>query len=391
MKFWLLAWLLAAASVTAADTVSPQVFSALKAAEEALNANRPADSLNRLEAVKANAKPGTEQALVAAYLAYAYLALGRHAEAAEAAQAALKTASLAEELRPKLLLVLGQAQLKRERFAEAAQALEQALVENQDPEMMYLAAYASYRLGQFDRAALLLRRAIAASRTAKEEWYRLLLTCYLEGKDYAEAERIIQQLIARQPQNRELWQQWLALSLKRGHTQPALAAMVLAWYAGQLSQEQLLDLARLYAALGIPEKAARLIAAWHRQKRLPETQDSLRLEAELWLAARERRQALAGLERLASLSGRGGDFLAAARIAAELEAWQDTARLARQALKAGLSEPGEAQLWLGIAAYHLGDSTTAETSLTQLQSSRRLGPYARHWLGCLKTKRRTCR
>lgn len=387
MKGWLIAWLVLAASVAAAEKISPEVFNALKAAEAQLNADRPADALNRLEAVKPTAKPGTEQALVSAYSAYAYLALGRYAEAADAAQAALKTASLPEELRPKLLFVLGQAQLQRERFAEAAEALEQA---DQDPQILYLAAYARYRLYQFERAALLLRRAIDASSTVQDEWYRLLLACYLEGKNYAEAEQLIRRLIARQPQNRELWQQWLALNLERGRTQEALAAMVLAWHAGQLDAEQFLHLARLHAASGLPERAARLIQQWRGQKRLPETLDTLHLEAELWLAARERKKALPVLEQVAQKSSQGSDWLAAARIAAELELWQETAQFAQKALKSDLADPAEAELWLGIAAYHRQDTETAKAALTHAQRSPRLGPYARHWLDCLKGRRRGC-
>lgn len=385
MRLWLLTWLLVAFGATGAEKVSPEVFRTLKTVQEQLNAGRPAESLSLIERVQASS--AVERALLSAYASYAYLALSRYQEAAEAAQEALASSELPKELRPKLQGVLGQAQLQRERFQEAANALEAA---DSEPQMRYLAAYARYRLRQYEQAAKILESLIASSPNPPKDWQQLLLACYLEGSRYDQASDILAKQLAIQPQNADLWQKWLALKLQTRRPQEALAAMVLAWHAGQLEAEQFLELARLYAASGIPEKAARLIEAWRRQKRLPQTEDNLHLETELWLMARERQKALSVLEQIASSSGKGSDWLAAARIAAELESWQDTARLARLALQAGLSDPSEAELWLGIAAYHLGDSTAAKSALTRIQHSHRLGPHARHWLGCLDKPRR-CR
>lgn len=386
MRPWLLTWLLAIAfGATGAEKVSPEVFRTLKTVQEQLNAGRPTESLHLIERVQAGS--AVERALLAAYASYAYLALRRYQEAAEAAQEALGHPELPKELRPKLQSVLGQAQLQRERFQEAAQALEAA---GSEPQTRYLAAYAYYRLRQYEQAAKILESLLASSPTPLKDWQQLLLACYLEGGRYDQASNMLAEQLERQPQNADLWQQWLALKLRSRQLHEALAAMVLAWHAGQLDSKRFLDLARLYAASGIPEKAARLLASWRQEKRLPEAQDALHLEAELWLAARERQQALAVLEHIASLSGKGSDWLAAARIAAEIQSWQKAAQLAQKALQAGLSEPAEAELWLGIAAYHLGDLTTAESALTRIQHSRRLGPHARHWLDCLDKPRR-CR
>ncbi len=392
MRGWLLIWLLVAVSATAVERVSPEGLTALKAAKEQLDANHPASALKLLEAIRAKAKSGAEQALIAAYSAYAYLALGRAFEAAEAAQTALEAVSLPEALRPELLIVLGQAQLQRARFQEAAVAFEQALAAGKAaPEVYYLAAYARYRLRQFERAIAWLNQALAGSKQP-DEWYQLLLACYVESRKFQEATQTLAKLVERDPDNHDLWQQWLALALAAKNPQQALAATVLAWHAGKLAPDRFLDLARLYAAAGLPEKAARLIAAWRKQGILPETLDALRLEADLWLLARERQAALPVLEQIAHKSGQGSDWLAAMRVAAELEAWPKTVQLAQRALASKLANPAEAELWLGIAAYHLQDTQTAEAALSRVQDSRRLGSYARHWLGCLNTRRqRPCR
>jgi tetratricopeptide (TPR) repeat protein len=384
MRAWLFSLVLILMSAAGADKISPEVFRALKDAEHHLNANHPEESLKRLQAVSSTAKSGLEQSLLAAYSSYAYLSLARYQEAAQAAQKALTSPELPGELRPKLKAVLGQALLELKRFQEAAGALEAA---GNEPEILYLAAYARYRLGQYERAAKILEQPVTHPPS---DWQNLLLACYIQSQNFARALELIERELSRQPNNTDLWRQWLGLKLKSGRPQEALAAMVLAWHAGKLQASEFLDLARLYAAAGFPEKAARLIETWHSENRLPQTQETLRLEAELWLMARERQKALTVLERIASLSGKGSDWLAACRIAAELESWQEAFRLAQQALKAGLSDPSEAELWLGIAAYHLNDSATAKSALTRVQHSR-LKPHAHYWLGCLHSKRRACR
>ncbi len=383
MRAWLLSLVLLLLSAQGAEKISPEVFRALKDAEHHLNANHPEESLKRLTEVSPKAKSGLEQSLIAAYSSYAYLSLARYQDAVQSAQKALTSPELPGGLSPKLKVVLGQALLQLERFQAAAEALEAAGTE---PEILYLAAYARYRLGQYERAAKLLEQPVT---NPPADWHNLLLACYIQGQNFARASELLAKQLAHQPNNSDLWQQWLGLKLKNRRPQEALAAMVIAWHAGKLSTSQLLDLAHLYAASGIPEKAARLIETWRSENRLPQTQETLRLEAELWLMARERQKALAVLERIASLSGKGSDWLAACRTAAELELWQDTARLAQQALK-GLSDPSEAELWLGIAAYHLGDVATAKTAFTRIQHSR-LKPHAHYWLGCLQAKRRACR
>ncbi|MFN3919008.1 MAG: tetratricopeptide repeat protein [Methylohalobius sp.] len=385
MRLWLLTWLAVSLGATGAEKVSPEVFRTLKTVQEQLNSGRPAESLSLIERIQA--KSPTEKALLSAYASYAYLALSRYQEAAEAAQEALVSPELPKELRPKLQGVLGQAQLQRERFQEAAQALEAA---DSEPQLRYLAAYAYYRLRQYEQAAKILESLLASSPTPPKDWQQLLLACYIEGGRYDQASNMLAKQLVSQPHNADLWQQWLALKLRSRQPHEALAAMVLAWHAGQLDSKRFLDLARLYAASGIPEKAARLLASWRQEKRLPEAQDALPLEAALWLAARERQKALSVLEHIASLTGKGSDWLAAARIAAEIQSWQKTAQLAQKALQAGLSDPAEAELWLGIAAYHLGDLTTAKNALTRIQHSHRLAPHARYWLACLDKMRR-CR
>ncbi len=367
----------------AAATVSPAFHDALAEVQRQQAQGHYGASLQRLQRLRRQARSGLERALVQTYLAYAYLGLDRLDRAAAAARQALKRPELPAGLRHPIALLLGQIELQRERPDQALRWLEQALQERPDPQTRYLLAYAHYRLGHYRQAIAQLRQALKTHPDAPEDWRRLLLACYLEAKRYGEAETLLRALLRRHPGDAALWQRLAALAIARGRDHQALAALVLAWHAGDLSRDTLLAIVRLHARVGIPEKAARLVRRWRREGRLDDDLRTLRLEAGLWLAARERERALPVLERIARRSGQGKDWLAAARTAAELEDWRAVRRAARQALRTGIAEAAEAHLWLGVAAYHLGDAATARKALTRARRSNKTTRLAAYWLGCV--------
>jgi len=367
----------------AAATVPPVFHDALAEVQRQQAQGHYGASLQRLQRLRRQARSGLERALVQTYLAYAYLGLERLDRAAATARQALKQPELPAGLRHPLKLLLGQIELQRDQPAQALRWLEQALRERPDSQTRYLLAYAHYRLGHYRQAIAQLRQALKAHPDAPEDWHRLLLACYLEAKRYGEAEILLRSLLRRHPGDAALWRQLAALAVARGRDHQALAALVLAWHAGDLSRDTLLAIVRLHARVGIPEKAARLVRRWRQAGRLGDDLSTLRLEADLWLAARERERALPVLERIAHRSGQGPDWLVAARTAAELEDWRVVRRAARRALRAGTAEAAEAHLWLGVAAYHLGDAATARKALVRARRSNKTARLAAYWLGCV--------
>ncbi|BCX81234.1 hypothetical protein MIT9_P0812 [Methylomarinovum caldicuralii] len=386
-RVWLLLFLWLGAAQAA--TVSPTLYRGLQQVEKLQQQGDYAASLERLRKLERQAGNGLERALVQTYLAYAELGLNHLDKAAAAARRALESPDLPGDLRPQLMLLLGQIELQRRRFRQAAAWLEKALtaMEKPDPQVLYLAAYARYRVKNYSSAIGHLRRALKLRAQAPEDWYRLLLACYLESKRYREAETALKALLQRHPGDTALWRQLTALYLTENQIHRALAALVLAWHAGDLKRQTLMEIVQLHAHLGIPEKAARLLRQWREEKRLPDDLKTLSLEAQLWLAARERDRAATVYATLAQRYGRGEDWLALARIELERERWPAALTAAEHALQAGVN-PAEAHLLAGIAALRAGRHSLAVRHLRAASRHRKLARQARYWLRCARRERR---
>ncbi len=288
MRSWILLVVLWAGPALA-GAVDPGFYHRLHQVERWQQAGDYRKAIARLRRLQTQARSGLERALVQTYRAYAWLGLDRLDDAAGAARAALAYPKLPKDLRVSLYRLLGQVEIQRGRFREAAIWLARYLnaTKTPEPQFRYLAAYAEYRLGRYRRAIAQLRAALQARPNPPDAWYQLLLACYLETRQYHRAETVFRDLLRRHPGKVRWWRQLAVLYLQQERYHHALAALVLAWHAGRLPRQELLAIVHLYAQVGIPEKAARLVRRWRREGKLPDDAKTRKLEAALWRAARE--------------------------------------------------------------------------------------------------------
>lgn len=373
----------------AGEAVSPRFYHHLQKVEKLQRMGHYAQSLEQLQSLAKQAGNPLEHALVEIYLAHAYVALNRLPQASQAARRALQNSALPDKMRPNLLQVLGQIELQKGDFRQAARYLEQSLtlVETPSAEILYLAGYAHYRLAQWPSAIGHLRQALRLKTPPPEEWLQLLVACYLESKNWGEAEKLLKSLIMDRFHDQKFWQQLAGLYLAQDRIHPALAVMVLAYHTGRMTQKSLLEMARLYAHAGVPEKAARLFEKWFKEGVLPPSLKNLRLQSRLWIMARERQQAVEAQRQVVKLRGDGGEWLILAQLYMELEDWRKAQDSARQALRAGVKNPAQAQLLLGVAAYRSGNRKAARQALVKAKGYPPLKSQADYWLQCLEGSR----
>ncbi len=297
MRSWILLLILWCGPALA-GAVDPGFYHRLRQVERWQQAGDYRKAIARLRRLQT--RNGLERALVQSYLAYAWLGLDQFDNAAEAARAALAYPKLPRDLQVSLYRLLGQIEIQRGRFREAAAWLKRYLNATKTPEpgARYLAAYVDYRLGRYRPAIAHLRAALQVRPNPPDAWYQLLLACYLESGQYRRAEAVFRDLLRRHPGKVQWWRQLAALYLQQERYHHALAALVLAWHAGRLPRQELLAIVHLYAQVGIPEKAARLVRRWRREGKLPNDAKTRKLEAALWRAAREWDEARAVLARL---------------------------------------------------------------------------------------------
>ncbi|MBE0488519.1 MAG: hypothetical protein IBX53_05525 [Halomonas sp.] len=290
----------------AADLWARALYLQLAAGAEA-RAGRPAAAAERLR--EARETPGVEAAQRDRWQheeARLRLAAGQHERGADL---------LADWLARHPGDVEGHWRLARslanmERWEMAADAIDRALAVTPDPEASQRAlANAVYR------------------RAGREEKALALSIAGLEG--------------SRDP---EAWREAAALAQRQGQPGHAVAIWETGWRRGVLSGEaDLHRLVALHLAGGTPARAAEHLEAGLARGQLEESEENLRLLAQAWEAARDRKRALAAWEALAQRTDNGEDWLHLGQLA---HAWGQ-APLAERALRAA-RERGqeEAERWL---------------------------------------------
>jgi predicted negative regulator of RcsB-dependent stress response len=118
-----------------------------------------------------------------------------------------------------------------------------------------------------------------------------------------------------------------------------------------------------------------------REGHVPETAEIWRLLADAWVAARNRDKAERPLERAAAHASDGQLYLRLAHVQIEREEWTAARKSLTHALeKGGLSDPGNAQLLLGIASASDSDWKGARKAFEAAAGYEGTASAAKQWL-----------
>jgi tetratricopeptide (TPR) repeat protein len=132
---------------------------------------------------------------------------------------------------------------------------------------------------------------------------------------------------------------------------------------------------------GVPYRAALIFEKEMAENRFQEDAEALELLSIAWVLAREPARAMQPLSRAAELAATGNLYLQLAQIHVLDEEWEKAVAVLRKALaKGGLTEPGQAQLLLGIAYYNEHQLTEARSWFARAQQSGATRKQAETWL-----------
>ena len=227
----------------------------------------------------------------------------------------------AEDFALPLRLMLGQALLMLDDYPQGLQQLEiwAAEASEPDPTGLFLLGYGYLRMEQLDLAIARLETAMAAlEEVPRSHWIELLAYAYARADRPADAQRLMENLIARDPAEERWWRQLAAVLLLLEDIPRGTAALSVAEQIQEESFEQTRRLARFLAHVGLPADAAELLAkALEKNDRSSEaTQTEVMKEsdiagdylllAEMWVLAREFDAAVAALKQAEMLSPEDG-------------------------------------------------------------------------------------
>jgi tetratricopeptide (TPR) repeat protein len=355
-----------------AQSVTPRTFDAMQRVQKLMEDERYEEAREILEAHAVRVERNDyDFALTSQYLAHVSMMLDDQDRAREALAAALAREGVPPDARAELSLFYGTVLMSEEEHALALEALEEwyAAARVKLPGQIFSLAYANYMNGKLQRAGELVELAIEGGQLpgmqTQEAWYQLYYRVLFDQKRYDEAEVVLKEMIGRVPANPTYWRMLAGHYLALEEGTEGLAALMIAYMNDMLeSSADLSQIVSLFGYVEAPEKGARLLATWLEDGRIEKNPESLKRLGGLWLASRERDNALAVLREAAELEPDSRTFEQLGGIYFEEEQWSDAYAAYRQALDQGdVEEPALINLLAGISAYRAGENELARRPL----------------------------
>lgn len=369
-------------------SLSPRIGDKLQQALAAYQADEITRAITTLNGV--DGASAFEQAQIDRFLGNLYAMAAQYAKASQHLAAALASDQLSAVDHAQALRLQADLALQQQQYAVAIDHYQQWLdfTGGELADVYLRQAQAHYQLKQYAQMIRPLQRAIALSPQPDRNAYLLLLASYYERQLYPQAVKVLEQLVAHKPDDKRWWAQLGMLYLHTGDNTKALATLEGAYLAGLLnSGSERRTLAQLYAANGIPHKAARLQQQAMDEGLLAADERNLATLAGYWLAAKELAQALRLYQQLAA-GGNGGYARQAGQI--QLQLRQPDAAIAsfEQALKAGAQPQGAIYLELARAHLQLEHLAEAYAYVKKAQAEPQSAAVAKPWARYLQARAR---
>ncbi len=339
------------------------VYEKLSAAQQASEAGDIAAAVKILDKLKARsgkkALNSYELANLWNFYAFIYYSKDLYENAIDAYKNVLKQPDIPEAMEVNTKYSLAQLYFVIEDYNKAIEALENwfKVAINPSPGTYILLGQAYIQTKQYDKALIKIEQAIKVAQSQgkqiKENWYVLLRYLYNEKNDNPKQLEVLQILIKQWPKK----EYWIGLAGMYGEMDQEdlqLHAMETAYTQGLLNREsELVSLAQMLAASGVPYKAAKIMDKGIKGKIIEPTSRNTERLGEFWRRAQETTKALPKLEKAAAGAENGEPYFRLAYIYYSLDRFADCVNAAQQALKkGGLRQPMEAQLLLGQSLFY---------------------------------------
>lgn len=304
-------------------------------------------------------------------------------KAAEHFAAALSTDTLPPSQQLSTRFNLGQIYMMLDDWDRAVDTLNTWFQESEQaqPIAYYMLAVAYYQGDHREKALEPARMAVETAKDPRETWMQLLLSIYMENKQYQEALPLLERLVLRF-EKPVYWTRLAAVLMELERDQDSLAVQQLAYAKGYLETSRAITrLVQTYAFAGMPWQGAQVMQESLEKGTVESDKGAWRLYANSLLAARETDMALEPLEQAAELSEDGEVYIQLSQVYIQNERWTDAlAALDRAFAKGDLDNPGHAYLLVGIAAYQVKRLGQARSAFAQALDHEKTRDMAERWL-----------
>ncbi len=338
-----------------------------------------------------------EKANVNQYLGYIEQAEGHYDKAAQYFQAALDSDALPNQAHFPMMIQVAQMLIGSGSYQKGLDMLHNyyKLTDAIKDNVFALEANAYAQLKQYNKAIPILKKAISLSDKPSEPWNYLLYSLYMETSQYQQAAKTLETLIAINPNKEDYWKRLSGVYFNLKKDDKALATLVVANKNGMLKDEKdRLRLFRMYALLGVPYKAAKVLEQGLKNGVIKSEYKHWKTLGEVWYTAAEMDKSLKAFDEASKTAQDGQIDFRRAYIYFDREDWPNVIEALNSALeKGGLKERkiGQAWLLLGMANSELGKMSKAVDALKKAAKYKSSRNNAVQWLEHIASQQRRAR
>lgn len=280
------------------------------------------------------------------------------------------------------LKLIGHLSLQERDFDEALKNYKEYLEFslNENPEIYLRMANAYYESGDYKNAIIPARKAISLYKEPNQNPYIIVMASYFELKDMKSATKAVEELVKAFPENPRWWVQLGSFYMATEDYERGLSAMELAYKQGFLETEnQIKQLAQLYATNGIPYKAALIQEKFVKEGLIESTKQSLSVLASTYRNAKEFRKAAEYFGKAANLSDDGEYFKDQANMLMAVEDFKSAIKAYDAALAKGVKRKGIVYMGVAEANFYLRQWKPAHKAIKLAMKEKNTAKSAASW------------
>jgi predicted Zn-dependent protease len=254
-------------------------------------------------------------------------------------------------------------QIQSEKYADALATLTEwfKVTGSQKADAYALQGNAYYRLEQYQPAIDAMKKALAASDKPNDSWYQILMASYAQLDQYDEAAKILEQQLAKNPNDAKLTTQLATVYLKAKQDQKAVDLLASAKQKGVLTGENDYKLmAQLYDQLDKPKEGAAILSEGFAKNIVKPSYEMYKLLGDSYALANDDTHAIEAYGKASALSKDGNVDYVRGSLLMNNDHPKEAVDALRQAVaKGGLKQPGEAYILLGDAENNQNNTSAA--------------------------------